>query len=179
MAELVGADGVVFEVCGKERGGEVGADVVEEGFLGARLDGVDAAEGEADEPVRLGVGDEGGGDVRRELDRLGGYGRAADGDGVGADDAGGAAAVAVGDAPGAVFEGGVGRGVVGGEGRVLFLLGGGEQGAEEPEVRGAGVEVEEEGLRADGYGGEEFLVVLFGGGGCVAGVVGGLGGGAG
>lgn len=67
------------------------------------------------------------------------------------------------------MEGGEGGGFCGVEGSVCGVFGGGEEGAEDPEVGGAGVEVHEEGLPADGDGGEEFLVVLFGGGGRVAG----------
>lgn len=99
-AEFVGARRGVFEVGGEERGGEVVADGVEEGFLPGGLDGVEGAEGQADEAVGGGVGGEGGADAGGEFDRLRGGGRAADVHGVGADEAGGAGAVAVLDVPG-------------------------------------------------------------------------------
>ena len=135
-AELVAAGGAVFEVCGKDRLAEQGADIVEEGLLRGGADGVELAEGEADEAVGRAVGDEGGGDLGREADGLGGDGGAADVDGVGADGAKGEGAVAVGD-----VEGGAGGGLEGGgfgwvEGRVAGLGGGGELGVEDPPEKG-------------------------------------------
>ena len=97
-AELVGAGGGVLEVGGEDGLGEGGADVVEEGLLLRRFDGVEAAEGEPDEAVGGRVADEGPGHGGGELDRLRRHGRSADVDGVGPDDAGGCGPVAVVDA---------------------------------------------------------------------------------
>ena len=140
-AELVRAGGGVFEVRGEERGGQIVLDVVEEGLLRLRLYGVEGRKGQADQAVGVGVGDEGGGRAGGQFDGLGRHGRAADVDGVGADDARCAGRVAVLDAPGGVLELGVGGGFGGVVERVGGLLGLGEEGGEEPEVGGAGVEV--------------------------------------
>lgn len=67
------------------------------------LDGVDDAEGEAEEAVVVFVFDEGVGDGGGELDGLSGGGGAAYVDGVVADGAGCTAAVAVGNVPRGAF----------------------------------------------------------------------------
>lgn len=69
-AELVGADSGVAQVSREDGLREAGLDVVEEGFLGGGLDGVDGAEAEANEAVGVDVLDEAVGDVGGELDGL-------------------------------------------------------------------------------------------------------------
>ena len=115
VAKLVASGGAVFEVGGEDGRAERGGEVVEEGLLRLRADGVEFAEGEADEAVGRGVGDEGVGDGGGEADGLGRHGRATDVDRVGADRAEGEGAVAVGDVEGGAcrgLEGGGFRGVV-------------------------------------------------------------------
>ena len=132
VAELVAAGGAVFEVRGEDGRTERGGEIVEEGLLRLRADGVEFAEGKADEAVGCGVRDEGIGDGGGEADGLGRHGRAPDVDRVGADRAEGKGAVAVRD-----VECGAGRGLEGGRfrgviDRVAGLGGGGELSVEDP-----------------------------------------------
>ncbi len=143
---------VVPQVSREQGRAQRALDVVEEGLLLLRGDGVDAAEGQADEAVVVGVLGELGGDLGGGLDGLALELDAADVDDVGVDVARGAAAVAVLDAPGGAREL-LGRGALGrGIDAVARLLALGQLAAEDPQVRRARVEVEVERLRRRAHG---------------------------
>ena len=131
--EVVGAGFAFLEVDGEELLLESGRDGVEEGGLLRGADGVDAAEGEAEEAVVVGVLCELGGDLSGGLDCLGGGSDGADDDLVGVDISAGAGAVLVGNLPGCSGDllAGCGRVVLG----VTSALAGGSFGGEYPAVR--------------------------------------------
>jgi hypothetical protein len=69
-AELIAANRAMFKVRGEDRAAQVGRDVGEEGLLLLGPDGVEFAEGEADEAVGGGIGDEGLGNGGGQPDGL-------------------------------------------------------------------------------------------------------------
>lgn len=146
---------------------------IPEGRLGLGRDGVQAVEAETQEAVHLRLGSEGAGDGLGGLDGLRGHGDTTDGDRVGVDDTAGGGAVTVRDVPGVPAEELGGGGVI----RVVRVLavdvGAGSEGREDPQVRGAGVEVQVQdlGRGADGDGGHVGIVVGVDGGGGGATVV--------
>lgn len=91
---------MVLQVGSEDGRVQRGLGVVEEGQLLRRADGVERAEGQAQEAVDGRVRGEAGGDGGGHLDSLGRDGQAADGDLVLVDGAAGGGAVAVGDGPG-------------------------------------------------------------------------------
>ena len=82
-AKLVGAGGVLAQVDGKKRLGEGRHDVLEEGALLGRLYGTELGEGEAEQPVDVGVRGELGRHGGSHMDGLVCHGAAADIDRVG------------------------------------------------------------------------------------------------
>ena len=80
--EGICAHGVLAKIGGEDGHGEGGFGVVEKGLLRSWLDGVEFGEGEADEPVGLGVLDEGSGDGGGELNGLAGHSCSSNVDGV-------------------------------------------------------------------------------------------------
>ena len=104
-AEGVGSWLALFQVGGKERGGEGTLGVGKEGLLGCWLDGVDVIEGKAKETVVSDVSYELGGDGLGELDSLTADGRLANLDKVGVDVPRGGGAVAVFDGPSVAGQG--------------------------------------------------------------------------
>lgn len=160
-AEVVRAGGIVVQV-GAEDGLVKGVQGVgPEGGLGLRGDGVQTVETETQETVDGRLGRERGGDGLGGLDGLGGHSDTTNGDGVGVDDAAGGGAVTVRDVPGVARQQlGSGR-VIGAVGILAVDLGAGGEGREDPEIRGAGVEVQVEDLggSADGDGGHVGVVV--------------------
>ena len=161
-AEVVGSSSVVLEGGGHDGLGQpLSNGIGQEGLLLGRRDCVDVVEGEPDKAITLArselLGGGGGG-----FDGLTGNGDAANVDSVGVDRAGGARAVAVLDLPGSALDLlGIGAGLVGG----VATPGTGDLVAENPEIGRTGVEVELEGLGANGYGAEVLNVVVDRGGG--------------
>lgn len=157
---------VVLEVSSEQRGGQRALGVVEEGLLLVGRDGVQAAEGQAEQAVVVRVLGELGGDNLGRLNGLLGDGQAANGDLVGVDVAAGGAAVAVRDLPGGARELAGGAALA----RVVDALArhfvAGSLAAEDPQIRGAGVEVEVQDLgRGANRDGSEVLRVVLGGSG--------------
>lgn len=112
-AEVVGAGGVVLEI-GRPGGDvKVVGDVVEEGLLAVRGDGVQGAESETEEAVVVGVLGELVRDLGGGLDGLAVEADAADVDHVVVDAAARGAAVTVADAPGGARDLGRARGAAG------------------------------------------------------------------
>ena len=99
VAEVVGAGSALLEGGGEQRRGEAALHGVEEGGLLGGGDGVDGAEGQAEETIGGGVLSELAGDGGGSLNRLRGGGNATDDHGVGVDIATGTRAVTVADAP--------------------------------------------------------------------------------
>lgn len=98
VAEVVATGGSLLQVGGEERGFEAGLGVGEEGLLLVRGDGVDGAEGQAQEAIAL-VLSELGANGFGQFDGLAGDGCTADVDDVGVDVAAGRAAISVADFP--------------------------------------------------------------------------------
>lgn len=86
----------------EDRLGQIGHDVVEKGLLLVRFDGVEAREGEADEPVRSRVGGEGVGHYVWQANGLGSDGGTANVNGLEADGPVGERRISVGDVEGAL-----------------------------------------------------------------------------
>lgn len=146
----------MLQVGGEDRLGEAADGVVEEGLLRRRRDRVEAAEGEAEQAGGAAVGGEGAGDLLGRLNGLGGHGQAADADNVGVDIAARCAAIAVRDGPGCARQF-LGRAAAARlVQRLAIDLAAGGLGAEDPEVAGAGVEIQVEDLsgRANADGGQ-------------------------
>lgn len=122
-AEGVCAGSGLAEISGENGQGERRHDVVEEGLLLRGLDGVELAEREADEPVGVGVLNEGRGDGCCELNGLLGNCRAANVDNVGADVASSSGSVSVGDGEGGTLHQSEGSGLGGVEVGVAGLGG--------------------------------------------------------
>lgn len=161
-AEVIGAGSVVLQAGGEDGLVKAGLDGVEEGGLGLGLDGVDGAEGEAEQTVVVLVLHELRADLLSGLHGLAGSLDTADGDGVLEDVAAGGAAVAVADRPAVA---GHGRGVAGLVDGVTSLVGLGQLGREDPQVGRAGVKVQVHGCATDVDGSEVLLIVALGGGG--------------
>ena len=98
-AEVVGAWSALLQVDSDNRRRKRGLDVVEEGLLGRRADGVDGRERKAEQAVVVDVLGEFGADGGGSLNSLARNGGAADGDRVGVDDTRRAAAISVLDPP--------------------------------------------------------------------------------
>lgn len=81
-SELVGTGGIVLEINGENRHGELRHDAVEEGGLLGWLDGVQLAESETDETIVVGVLGEGLGDGGGKLNCLSGCGGTTDVDNI-------------------------------------------------------------------------------------------------
>lgn len=132
VAELVGSGGGVLQVGGEDGLGQGGHDVVEEGLLLGRLDGVELAESQAEKAVAVHVLHERRAERRGELDRLSGHRRSSDVHGVGPHISPRATPVAVADAPGGTVDSTESRGtrrIVGG---MALSLGGRQLGVEDP-----------------------------------------------
>ena len=163
-SKVVAAGLAGLEVGGEGGGKSLGDGVVEEGLLLGGSDGVDTAEGKAEESVG-GARGECRGDGGGRLDRLLSDGRATDRNGVGIDVSASRASVAVGDLPGLALKlGGAAAWLVG---RVRTTSRGTT--TKDPEIGRASVEVELESLAGDLDGRKVLRVVLLGSGGHVAG----------
>lgn len=154
-----------LEVNSKDWRVEIGLDVIEPCLLRRGPDGVQGAEGEAEQAVQVALRGEGARHGLGRLDRLLGDREVAHLDDIGIDNAAGRAAIAVGDGPPRAVD--LGRRVALG-GRVQGLAvdeAHPRVGAEDPEIRRARVDVEVEGLgrRADLDRGQPLDVVLLGG----------------
>lgn len=165
-AEVVRARGVVVQVGGEDGLVKGVQGVGPEGGLGLGGDRVQAVEAETQETVDGRLGGEGAGDGLSGLDGLGGHSDATDGDGVGVDDTAGGGAVTVRDVPGVPGEKLGSGGVIGVVGVLAVDLRAGSERREDPEVRGAGVEVQVQDLSGgtDGDGGHVGIVVGVDGG---------------
>lgn len=145
--------------------------VVEEGLLLSGRDGVQAAEGQTEQSVVVGVRCELGRDRLGGLDSLAGDGKATDSDLVLVDVTAGRAAVTIGDLPGGTAQLRGSAALAGGVDGLAVPLAAGGLAAEDPEVGAAGVEVQVEdlGRGTNRYRSEVLRVVLSGSGGRTAG----------
>lgn len=151
---------MVLEIGGEDWGVQARLGVVKECLLGSWRDSIQAAESKTKQAIGFRLGRErirdGGGD----LDGLVGHRQASNGDLVGINLSTGGRAIAIGDAPGGTAQrlGGAALGrVVDG---LAVDLARGRRGGENPQIRGAGIEVQVEGLcrRADLHGGDVRII---------------------
>jgi len=151
-----------LEVDSKDRRVKAALDVVKPRLLLSGRDSVEGAERQTKEAIEVALGGEGARDSLRGLDGLLRNGQAADLDDVGIHNTAGRAAVAVADGPSGVGELGRRAALAGAVQGLAVHVARAGVGAEDPQVRGARVEVQVQRLRgrADLHGRQPLRVVL-------------------